>query len=169
MRQSLIDRHRLNPARRGEARDEAKPHRSSNINIMAILIPKKVKHRKWHKGKSKGKELRGTNLDFGSFGLMSLSTCWISSRQIEASRRAIIRYLRKGGKLWIRIFPDKPVTKKGTEVPMGGGKGSVDHYAFPIRPGRIIFELDGIKEEAAKSAFKKATSKLPIKTKFIKR
>jgi large subunit ribosomal protein L16 len=134
-----------------------------------MLTPRKVKHRKWHRGKSKGKESRGTNLDFGSFGLMSLGSHWISSRQIEAARRAIIRYLRKGGKLWIRIFPDKPVTKKGTEVPMGGGKGSVDHYTFPVRPGRILFELDGIKEEAARSAFRKASSKLPIKTKFIKR
>ncbi len=136
---------------------------------MSILMPKKVKHRKWQKGRSKGLESRGANLSFGSFGLMSLSDCWISARQIEAGRRAIIRYLKKGGKLWIRIFPDKPITKKGTEVPMGGGKGSVDHYAFPIRPGRIIFELDGIKEEIAKSAFRKAASKLPIKTKFVKR
>jgi len=136
---------------------------------MAILMPKKIKHRKWQKGRSKGQESRGTTLSFGSFGLMSLSTRWISARQIEAARRAILRYLKKGGKLWIRIFPDKPVTKKGTEVPMGGGKGSVDHYAFPIKPGRIIFELDGIKEEIAREALKKAADKLSIKTKFIKR
>ena len=136
---------------------------------MAILTPKKVKHRKWRKGRSKGMESRGTKVDFGSFGLMSLSTKWIPARQIEAARRAILRYLKKGGKLWIRIFPDKPVTKKGTEVPMGGGKGSVDHYVFPIRPGRVIFELDGIKEEIARSAFKKAADKLSIKTKFVKR
>ncbi|PIP24460.1 MAG: 50S ribosomal protein L16 [Candidatus Nealsonbacteria bacterium CG02_land_8_20_14_3_00_37_10] len=134
-----------------------------------MLMPKKVKHRKWRKGRSKGQEFRGTALAFGSFGLMSLNTRWISARQIEASRRAILRYLKKGGKLWIRIFPDKPVTKKGTEVPMGGGKGSVDHYAFPIKPGRIIFELDGIKEEIAQEAFEKAADKLPIKTKFIRR
>ena len=132
-------------------------------------MPKKVKHRKWRKGRSKGKASRGTTLSFGSFGLMSLNTHWISARQIEAARRAILRYLKKGGKLWIRIFPDKPVTRKGTEVPMGGGKGSVDHYAFPIKPGRIIFELDGIKEEIAQEAFKKATDKLPVKTKFVKR
>jgi len=136
---------------------------------MAILMPKKVKHRKWRKGCSKGRESRGGKLAFGSFGLMSLNTCWISARQIEAARRAILRYLKKGGKLWVRIFPDKPITKKGTEVPMGGGKGSVDHYAFPIKPGRIIFELEGIKEEIARSAFEKAADKLPIKTKFIKR
>ena len=94
---------------------------------------------------------------------------WISARQIEASRRAIIRYLKKGGKLWIRIFPDKPVTRKGTEVPMGGGKGGVSHYVFPIKPGRIIFEIEGVKEEVAKEAFKVAADKLPIKTKFISR
>jgi len=134
-----------------------------------MLYPKKVKHRKWRKGRSKGTESRGTELAFGSVGLKSLETCWLSSRQIEAARRAIMRYLKKGGKLWIRIFPDKPVTKKGTEVPMGGGKGSVDHYVFPIKPGRIIFEIDGLKKEIAKEALKKAVDKLPIKTKFVKR
>ena len=136
---------------------------------MSILMPKKVKHRKWRKGRSKGIASRGTEINFGSFGLKGMETCWISARQLEAARRAIIRYLRKGGKLWIRIFPDKPITKKGTEVPMGGGKGSVDHYAFPLKPGRIIFEIDGIKEEMAKEAFRKASAKLPIKTKFIKK
>jgi len=136
---------------------------------MAILMPKKVKHRKWRKGISKGIETRATQLAFGSFGLKSLETRWITSRQIEAARRAIIRYLKKGGKLWIRIFPQKPVTKKGIEVPMGGGKGAVSHYVFPIKPGRIIFELEGIKEEVAREALKKATAKLPVKTKFIKR
>lgn len=136
---------------------------------MAILMPKKVKHRKWRKGRSKGIETRGTELAFGTFGLKSLETKWITARQIEAARRAVIRYLKKGGKLWVRIFPDKPVTKKGTEVPMGGGKGGVDHYVFPIKPGRILFELEGLKEEQAREAFEKATDKLPIKTKFIKR
>ncbi len=134
---------------------------------MAILMPKKVKHRKWRKGRSKGISSRGFKLSFGSIGLMSLSTCWISARQIEAARRAIIRYLKKGGKLWVRIFPDRPITKKGVEVPMGGGKGAVDHYVFPIKPGRIIFELDGLKPEVAKEAFKKAADKLPVKTKII--
>jgi len=136
---------------------------------MGILMPKKVKHRKWQKGTSKGVETRGGRLAFGSFGLMSLNTCRISSRQIEAARRAILRYLKKGGKLWVRIFPDKPITQKGTEVPMGRGKGNVDHYVFAIKPGRIIFELDGIKEETVKEAFDKAADKLPIKTKLIKR
>jgi len=130
-------------------------------------MPKKVKHRKWRKGRSKGIETRGTELAFGTFGLKSLETKWITARQIEAARRAVIRYLKKGGKLWVRIFPDKPVTKKGTEVPMGGGKGGVDHYVFPIKPGRIIFELEGLKEEQAREAFEKAADKLPIKTKFI--
>lgn len=136
---------------------------------MAILMPKKVKHRKWQKGTSKGNETRSTELAFGSYGLKSLGTKRITSRQIEAARRAIIRYLRKGGKLWIRIFPDKPITLKGTEVPMGGGKGAVDHYVFPIKPGRIIFEIEGIKEKQAREAFRKAADKLPVKTKFISR
>lgn len=136
---------------------------------MAILMPKKVKHRKWRKGISKGVADRGTEISFGSYGLMALESYRITARQIEAARRAILRYLKKGGKVWVRIFPDKPITKKGTEVPMGGGKGSVDHYAFPIKPGRIIFELDGLKEDIAREAFKKAADKLPIKTKFILR
>lgn len=134
-----------------------------------MLYPKKVKHRKWHKGRSRGIESRGTDIVFGSFGLKSLGYHWISARQIEACRHAILRYLKKGGKLWIRIFPDKPITTKGVEVPMGGGKGSVDHYVFPIKPGRVIFELEGISEEQAREALRKAAAKLPIKTKFIKK
>jgi len=135
-----------------------------------MLYPKKVKHRKWQKGRGRGKriETRATQLSFGSFGLKALEGKWITARQIEAARRAIIRYLKKGGKLWIRVFPDHPVTKKGNEVPMGGGKGSVDHYVVPVKPGRILFELEGIEEEVAKEAFRKASSKLPIKTKFVK-
>jgi len=138
---------------------------------MAILIPKKVKHRKHQKGRSRKRtfETAGSQLSFGSFGLKSLGVKWISSAQIEAARKAVIKYLKKGGKLWIRIFPNKVVTKKGTEVPMGGGKGSPDHYVFSIKPGRIIFELEGIGEQLAREAFKKAGDKLPIKTKFIKR
>lgn len=136
---------------------------------MVILTPKKVKHRKWHKGTSKGVFTKGNKISFGTFALQAQETHWITARQMEAARRAIIRYLKKGGKLWVRIFPDKPITKKGTETPMGGGKGSVDHYAFPIKPGRVIFELDGISEEIAKEAFSKAADKLPIKVKFIKK
>jgi len=136
---------------------------------MAILMPRKVKYRKRMRGKSKGIATRGTRLSFGSYGLKSMGKKWLTARQLEAARRTIIRYLKKGGKLWVRIFPDKPVTHKGTEVPMGGGKGSVSHYVFPIKPGRVIFEIEGISEEEAKEAFRKATDKLPIKTKFIKR
>jgi len=134
-----------------------------------MLFPKKVKYRKWQKGRSKGVESRGTELNFGSFGIKSMEAKWISSRQIEAARRVILRYLRKGGKFWIRIFPQKPITRKGVEVPMGGGKGSVEFYAFPVKPGRVIFELDGISEKAAREALKTASNKLPIKTKFITR
>ena len=121
------------------------------------------------KGRSRGIERRATELVFGSYGLRSLGTRWISSRQIEAARRVILRYLKKGGKLWIRIFPQKPITSKGTEFSMGEGKGSVSYYAFPIKPGRIIFELDGVKEEVAREALKIAADKLPIKTRFIKK
>jgi large subunit ribosomal protein L16 len=136
---------------------------------MTLLMPKKVKHRKWHKGKTKGVEIRASELNFGLFGLKAMGTKWITARQIEAARRFIIRYMKKGGKLWVRIFPDKPVTSKGEEVPLGGGKGSVHHYVYPIRPGRIIFEIDGLKEEIAKEALEGAAKKLPIKTKFVKR
>lgn len=134
-----------------------------------MLEPKKVKHRKRQKGRSRGKESRGTELAFGSFGLKALGAVWISARQIEAARRVLSRFTQRGGKVWIRIFPDKPVTVKGTEVPMGGGKGSVDHYVFPVKPGRILFEMDGIPEEIARQAIRQAGDKLPIKTKFIKR
>ena len=139
---------------------------------MSILMPKKVKHRKWHKGRGRNRasvETRATELNFGSFGLKGLETKWITARQLEAARRHIIRYLKKGGKLWIRVFPDKPVTFKGSEVGMGGGKGGVDHYVYPIKPGRILFELDGIKEDMAKEALEGAGNKLPIKTKFVKK
>ncbi|MDP3883162.1 MAG: 50S ribosomal protein L16 [Candidatus Staskawiczbacteria bacterium] len=137
-----------------------------------MLMPKKVKHRKWHKGKGRSRgsvETRATTVNFGSFGLKSMETKWITARQLEASRRYIIRYLKKGGKLWIRIFPDKPVTFKGAEVGMGGGKGAVDHYVYAIKPGRMIFELDGLTESISKEALEGAGRKLPIKTKFVKK
>lgn len=133
------------------------------------LRPKKTKYRVRQKGRSKGLASRGTRLAFGSYGLKGLGRKWLTDRQIEAARMAIVRYLKRKGKLWIRIFPDKPITKKGTEVPMGGGKGTVDHYAFPLKPGRIIFELGGVTEEQAKEAFRRASHKLPIKTKFVRR
>lgn len=131
------------------------------------LVPRRVKHMKEQRGKLKGNASRGTELAFGSYGLKTLEPYWITSRQIEASRKAVIRYLKKGGKFWIRIFPDKPVTKKGSEIPMGGGKGAVDHYVAPVKPGRILFELEGISKEKAREAFSRASDKLPVKTKFI--
>ncbi|MBI2644113.1 MAG: 50S ribosomal protein L16 [Candidatus Wildermuthbacteria bacterium] len=133
-----------------------------------MLAPRKVKHRKWQKGRSKGIEIRATDLAFGSYGLKAMGTHWLSARQLEAARRVIIRYLRKGGKVWIRLFPDKPITTKGSEMPMGGGKGSPDHYAFPVRPGRMIFEVEGLREDVAKEALRQAASKLPVATKFVK-
>ena len=134
-----------------------------------MLQPKKVKHRKWQRGRSKGVETRGTELAFGAYGIKSLETRWINARQIEAARRAITHYIQRGGKVWIRIFPDKPITKKPPEVTLGGGKGSVDHYVVPIKPGRILFEMDGISEEIAREALRLAAHKLPVKTVFIKR
>lgn len=134
-----------------------------------MLFPKKVKHRKWHKGRRRagGVATRRTNLDFGSMGLKATEDGWITARQIEAARRTITRFMKKGGKLWIRIFPDKPVTIKGSEVPMGGGKGAVDHYVAPIRPGTIIFEVDGVTEKIGREAFRLASYKLPVKSKVI--
>ena len=129
--------------------------------------PKKIVHRKVRKGRSKGLEVRGTDLSFGSYGLKALEPKKITDKQMEAARRAIVRYLRRGGKMWIRVFPHTPITKKAAEVPMGGGTGSIDHYAFPLRPGRIIFEIDGISEADAREALRKAGTKLSTKTRFI--
>lgn len=134
-----------------------------------MLQPKKVKHRKWHKGTSRGVETRGTELAFGAYGLKALEARWVSARQIEAARRAITNYIQRGGKVWIRIFPDKPVTKKPPEVTLGGGKGSVDHYVVAVRPGRVLFEMDGVSPDTAVEALRLAAHKLPIKTKFIKK
>jgi len=136
-----------------------------------MLQPKKVKHRKWHKGRSRKRqtETRGTHLSFGSFGIQSLESAWVNSRQIEAARKAITHFTKRGGRIWIRIFPDKPITKRPPEVTMGGGKGAVDHYVFPVRPGRILFEMDGVKPEIAKKAMKLAAYKLNVKTKFVVR
>lgn len=134
-----------------------------------MLEPKKLKYRKQQKGRSRGrlKETRGTSLDFGSAGLQALTSAWIAANQIEAARKAINRHLKREGKLWVRVFPDKPVTKFPPEVTMGGGKGSVDHYVFPVKPGRIIFEVDGVSEDLAKEALRLAGHKLPIKTKIV--
>jgi large subunit ribosomal protein L16 len=117
----------------------------------------------------KGKASRGNSLSFGDYGLQALEPCWMTSRQIEAARRAIVRYVRRGGKLWIRIFPDKPVTAKPAETRMGGGKGSVDHFVAVVKPGRMIFEISGVDEEAAREAMRLAAHKLPIRTRFVSR
>lgn len=132
-----------------------------------MLMPKKTKFRKSHKGKRGGKATRKTHLGFGSYGLKSLESFWVTARQIEAARRVITKYTKKGGKTWIRIFPDKPVTVKGGEIPMGKGKGSVDHYVAVVKPGMMIFEMEGISEEIAKEALTAAAYKLPVKCKFI--
>jgi len=136
-----------------------------------MLIPKKVKHRKWHKPrrKNKGVATRTNAVAFGGYGLKSLSHGWVSSRQIEASRRVLTRYVRRGGKIWIRIFPDRPVTKKGSEVPMGGGKGTPDHYVATVKPGTVMFEMGGLTEEQAREALEKARYKLSVKAKFVKK
>jgi large subunit ribosomal protein L16 len=136
-----------------------------------MLMPKKVKHRKWQRGRRRfsGKSFRAVNLDFGSYGLKALETKWVTARQIEAARRAMTRFFQRGGKIWIRIFPDKPVTFKGLEVGMGKGKGAVDHFVAAIKPGRILFEVDGIEKNAAFEALRLAANKLPIKTKIVKK
>ena len=132
-----------------------------------MLQPKKVKHRKWQKRSPGGVETCGIALSFGAYGLKAMEPSWITARQIEAARRAMTRYIERGGKIWIRIFPDKPVTRKPPEVTLGGGKGAVDHYVAPVRPGKILFEMDGVPAEAAREAMRLAAHKLPIKTKFI--
>ena len=132
-----------------------------------MLSPKRVKHRKIQRGSTKGIEKRAANLAFGSIGLKSLESRWIRSSQIEAARRVILRHFKGKGKIWIRIFPDKPVTFKGNEVGMGGGKGSVSHYVYPLKPGRVLFEIDGVPKDIARAALKEAGGKLPVKTKII--
>jgi large subunit ribosomal protein L16 len=134
-----------------------------------MLMPKRVKYRKAHRGRMKGKATRGNRVSFGEFGLQALEPSWITSRQIEAARRAIVRHVRRGGKLWIRVFPDKPVTKKPAESRQGSGKGAVDHWVAVVKPGRVLFEIAGVREEQAREAFRLASHKLPIKTQFITR
>lgn len=136
---------------------------------MALLQPKKSKYRKQQKGRIKGVAQRGNQLAFGSFGLKSLDAKWVSAAQLEAARKVIRRTFKKTGKLWIRVFPDKPVTSKPSETPMGGGKGSIDRYVVPVKPGKILFEVEGVSEDLARQAFKQVSYKLPIKTKFVKR
>lgn len=132
-----------------------------------MLIPKKVKHRKHHRGRSSGKAMAGNTIAFGSYGLKSLENGWVTSRQIEAARRAMTRYVARGGKIWIRIFPDKPVTLHGNESPMGSGKGAVDHFVAVVQKGRMLFEMDGVTSAQATEAMRLASHKLPVKTRFI--
>jgi large subunit ribosomal protein L16 len=133
------------------------------------LMPKKVKYRKAQRGRMKGKAYAGSTIAFGEFGLQALEPCWMTSAQIEAARRAITHHVKRGGKLWIRIFPDKPVTKKPAETRMGGGKGNPEEWVAVVKPGRILFELAGVPEEIAREAMTLASHKLPIKTRFVKR
>ena len=134
-----------------------------------MLQPKRVKYRKTHKGHRRGKAHAGNTVVFGDFGLQALESAWLTSRQIEAARRAMTRYIRRGGQIWIRIFSDKPVTKKPAETRMGGGKGSPDHWVVVVKPGRILFEMSGVGEGTAKEAMRLASYKLPIGTKFVLR
>ncbi len=132
-----------------------------------MLMPKRMKYRRVHRGNMKGQATRGSNVVFGDFGLQALEPCWLESRQIEAARRAITHHLKRGGKVWIRVFPDKVVTAKPAETRMGSGKGAPDHYVCVVRPGRIIFEVAGIREDLAKEALMLAAHKLPIDTRFV--
>ena len=134
-----------------------------------MLMPKRVKYRKQMRGRMSGKAYRGNTVRFGDYGLMALEPGWITSRQIEACRRAIVRHIRRRGKVWIRIFPDKPITAKPAETRMGKGKGSVEFWVAVVKPGRIMFEMQGMNEEVAREALRLAANKLAIKTKFVKR
>lgn len=132
-----------------------------------MFIPKKVKHRKMHNATLRGHAQRKTSLAFGSFGLKAQTGEWVTSRQIEAARRAMTRFIKRGGKIWIRIFPDHSVTLKGGEIRMGGGKGAVDHFIVEVKPGMMMFEMDGVERSVAEEALRLASHKLPVKTKFI--
>ena len=134
-----------------------------------MLQPKRTKHRKMQKGRMKGDSKRGTTIAFGTFGLKALESIWLTNRQIESARQALTRHMKREGNVWIRIFPDKAITKKPAEVRMGKGKGNPEYWAAVVQPGRILFEADGVSEDVAKAAFSLAAQKLPIKTKFVVR
>lgn len=136
---------------------------------MIVLVPKRVKHRKVQRGRMKGKSKGGTRINFGDYGLQALEPGWITNRQIEASRIAITRFIKRGGKVWVTIFPDKPVTQKPAETRMGSGKGSPEYWVSVIKPGRVMFELAGVTEGVAREAMRLASHKLSVKTRFIKR
>jgi large subunit ribosomal protein L16 len=134
-----------------------------------MLMPKRVKYRKQQRGRRRGKALRGSEVNFGEFGLKALETAWLTNKQIEAARVALTRHIKRGGKVWIRIFPDKPVTVKPAETRMGKGKGAPDHWVAVVKPGRILFELEGVTDQLAREALSLASAKLPIKTRFVTR
>jgi large subunit ribosomal protein L16 len=134
-----------------------------------MLMPKRVKYRKQMRGRMKGRASRGTEITFGDYGIQALEPGWVTARQIEAARRALVRFMRRRGKVWIRIFPDKPVTKKPAETRMGKGKGSVDHWVAVVKPGRIMFEISGLDTDNAREAVRLASHKLSVKTKFVQR
>ena len=134
-----------------------------------MLMPKRLKYRKQHRGRMRGKATRGSEISFGDYGLKALEPAWITSRQIEAARRVMVRIMRRSGQVWIRIFPDKPVTVRAAETRMGSGKGAVDHYVAVVKPGRIMFEISGVDEATARDALRRAAQKLPIKTAFTAR
>ena len=134
-----------------------------------MLMPKRVKRRKVMRGRTTGKATRGNTLTFGSYGIIALEPCWIKSNQIEAARIALTRYIKRGGKVWIKIFPDKPVTKKPAETRMGSGKGNPEYWVAVVKPGRVLFEIEGVSEEVAREALRLAGNKLPCKVKFIKK
>lgn len=134
-----------------------------------MLMPKRTKYRKQMRGRMRGKAYRGSDISFGEIGLQSTEPAWITSRQIEASRRAITNYLKRGGKVWIRVFPDKPVTKKPAEVRMGSGKGSTEYWVAVIKPGRVLFEIGGVSQERAEEALRRAAMKMPMKCKVLVR
>ena len=134
-----------------------------------MLLPKRVKYRKQQRGRMTGAALRGNEISFGEFGLQALEPAWITNRQIEAARVALTRHIKRGGKVWIRIFPDKPVTVKPAETRMGKGKGNPEHWVAVVKPGRVLFELEGVQEKVAREALRLASAKLPIKTRFVSR
>ena len=134
-----------------------------------MLMPKRVKHRKHHRGRRRGLAWRGSSINFGQYGLQALEAAWLTDRQIEAARVAMTRFIKRGGKVWLRIFPDKPVTQKPAETRMGKGKGAPEYYVAVVKPGRVLFELEGVDNDVAREAIRLARSKLPIKTRFIER
>lgn len=134
-----------------------------------MLMPKRVKRRRVHRGRMKGMAHRGNTIAYGEYGLQALEPCWMTANQIEAARRAMTRYIKRGGSVWVKVFPDKPVSKKPAEVRMGSGKGAPEYWVAVVRPGRVLFEMGGVSEDVARQAMKLAAAKLPIKTKFVVR